>query len=225
MNSRRLFLGSILIFSVIMAACRPKEAEKVCVLLDAGGENDGSFNELTLKGTRDAADDAELNFAFVVSESETDYETNVSIFVDEGCKLIVTVGSSMGDATAAAARENSKVHFAIVDHEYSPGFGCDESLSDCYEGDLKNVTSLMFAEDEVGYLAGVLAGCISETDIVGSVSGMEIPPIVKFVVGYQTGAKSQKPDIETINVYVRDSNDPSTGKQAGNRHLYKLFSQ
>ena len=37
-----------------------------------------------------------------------------------------------------------------------------------YEEDLSNVTSLMFAEDEVGYLAGVLAGA-------------------KYVVGNDTG--------------------------------------
>ena len=73
----------------------------------------------------------------------------------------------------------------------------------------------MFAEDQVGYLAGVLAGCMSESGVIGTVSGMEIPPVVKYVVGYQTGAKSQNPDIETLNVYIPDFNDPATGKQAG----------
>ena len=68
----------------------------------------------------------------------------------------------MGDVTAAAARANPDVDFAIVDVEYFPGFGCDESLSDCYAEDLANITSLMFAEDEVGYLAGVLAGQVHQ---------------------------------------------------------------
>jgi basic membrane protein A len=60
---------------------------------------------------------------------------------------------------------------------------------------------------------------MSETGIIGSVSGMEIPPVVKFVVGYQNGAQSQNPSIETLNVYIPDFNDPSTGKQAGQSML------
>jgi len=205
----------VMIFTVILTACSTSESKKVCAVLDTGGENDRSFNEFTLKGARDAAEAEGLDFAYIVSEAETDYEKNIQNFIDEGCGLIITVGFLMGDVTAAAARENPDVEFAIVDVQYFPGAGCDESLSDCYAEDLANVTSLMFSEDEVGYLAGVLAGCMSESGVIGTVSGMEIPPVVKYVVGYQTGAKSQNPDIETLNVYIPDFNDPSTGKQAG----------
>lgn len=211
-----LLIVGIMVLSMILTACAGGGQDKVCAVLDIGGENDRSFNEFTLKGARDAAEDQEFEFAYIVSEAETDYEKNINNFIDEGCGLIVTVGFLMGDATATAARENPDVYFAIVDYEYFPGGNdCDPDAASCYEDDLTNVTSLMFQEDEVGYLAGVLAGCMTETGVIGSVSGMEIPPVVKFVVGYQNGAKSQNPDIETLNVYIPDFNDPSTGKQAG----------
>ncbi len=223
MFSRRITLGIalIVILSLVLAACSGgSQAEKVCVVLDTGGENDKSFNEFTLKGAREAAEEEGMEFAHIVSESANDYEKNIDNFVTEGCGMIITVGFLMGDATAAAAPANPDVTFAIVDVAYFPGptdeGGCGD-VDDCYseEGGLSNVTSLMFAEDEVGYLAGVLAGCMSETGVIGSVSGMEIPPVVRFVEGYQTGAASQNPDIETLNVYIPDFNDPSTGKQAG----------
>jgi basic membrane protein A len=203
---------------MVLAACTGgASAEKVCVVLDTGGENDKSFNEFTLKGARDAAEEEGMEFAHIVSEAATDYEKNIDNFIAEDCGMIITVGFLMGDSTAAAARANPDVSFAIVDVAYFPDAGCDASVADCYteEGGLNNVTSLMFAEDEVGYLAGVLAGCISESGVIGSVSGMEIPPVVRFVEGFQTGAASQNPDIETLNVYIPDFNDPSTGKQAG----------
>ena len=97
----------------------------------------------------------EASHAHMIIVAETDYEKNINNFIDEGCDLILTVGFLMGDSTATAARANPDVSFAIVDFDYFPGFGCDESLSDCYEEDLANVTSLMFQEDEVGYLACV----------------------------------------------------------------------
>ncbi|MGW8319686.1 MAG: BMP family lipoprotein [Candidatus Promineifilaceae bacterium] len=212
MFSKRLLLlvVSLLVLSIVLAACGAEEKGKVCAVLDTGGENDRSFNEFTLKGAREAAAEEGLDFAHIVSEAETDYEKNIDNFVNEGCGLIVTVGFLMGDATAAAARANPDVKFAIVDYEYPP---------EDYEGDLSNVTSLMFAEDEAGYLAGVLAGCMSESGIIGSVSGLEIPPVVKYVTGYQNGAKSQNPNIETLNVYIPDFNDPATGKQAGEQMI------
>lgn len=231
MITRHLTLVSVLTFSLILAACGGEELGKVCAVIDAGGENERNIDTSALNGARDAAEDAGLEFSLAVSEgddgsgaapdsdAEMDDVENFNNLIDEGCGLIVTVGSTLGEATASAARENSDVHFAIVDYEYGPGIGCDENLSDCYEKDLTNVTSLMFAEDEVGYLAGVLAGCMSETGVVASVSGMEIASDVKYVVGYQTGAKSQNPDIETLNVYIPDFNDPATGKQAGQAML------
>lgn len=220
MFSRRITLGivAIIVLSLVLAACSGgAQAEKVCAVLDTGGENDKSFNEFTLKGARDAAEAEGLEFVHIVSESATDYEKNIDNFIAEDCGMIITVGFLMGDSTAAAAKANPDVSFAIVDVEYFPGGGCDETVSNCYteEGGLGNVTSLMFSEDEVGYLAGVLAGCVSESGVIGSVSGMEIPPVVRFVEGFQTGAASQNPDIETLNVYIPDFNDPSTGKQAG----------
>ncbi|GAB4151943.1 MAG: hypothetical protein Fur0021_16320 [Candidatus Promineifilaceae bacterium] len=204
-----VLLVTVMVLSVVLAACAGgAEAQKVCVVLDTGGENDKSFNEFTLKGAREAAEEEGLEFAYIVSEAASDYEKNIQNFVDEGCGLIVTVGFLMGDSTAAAARANPDVKFAIVDYAYA-----DADYTE--EGGLSNVTSLMFAEDEVGYLAGTLAACMSETNVIGSVSGMEIPPVVRFVTGYQNGAKKLKPDIQTLNVYIPDFNDPATGKQAG----------
>lgn len=192
--------------SLILAACGGAAPQKVCAVLDTGGENDKSFNEFTLKGAREAAEKAGLEFAYIVSEAATDYEKNIENFVTEGCGLIVTVGFLMGDSTKNAAIAHPDVKFAIVDYSYT-----DEE----YQSTLKNVTSLMFAEDEVGYLAGTLAGCMSQTGVIGSVSGMEIPPVVRFVVGYQTGAKAQNAELQALNVYIPDFNDPTTGKQAG----------
>lgn len=203
---------------------------RVGVVLDTGGENDKSFNEYTLKGARDAATEKGLDFAYVVSESQADYEKNINNFVSEGYNFIITVGFLMGDATGKAAVANPNVRFAIIDYSYSPFFPTDGSCfvgsgktakEDCYKEVLPNVTSLMFAEDEVGYLAGTLAGCMTKTKVIATVSGMEIPPVVKYVVGFQNGAKAVDPSIEFLNQYIPDFNDPTTGQQVGQDFLSK----
>jgi len=209
-----LLTVSMLFSTLLLTACQVVN-EKVCVVLDTANENDASFNQYTLKGAREAAAEAGLEFAHAPSLAESDYLPNIEDFIAEGCDLILTVGFLMSRATAEAAREYPNVDFAIVDVAYLPGAGCTDTVDDCYSaaGGLDNVTSLMFAEDEVGYLAGTLAGCMSETGIIGSVAGIEVPPVVRFVTGYQHGAQNQNPDIETLNVYIPDFDDPATGKR------------
>jgi basic membrane protein A len=120
----------------------------------------------------------------------------------------------MGDATARAARTHPDTWFAIVDNSYTPGFGCPETAKDCYteEVGLSRVTSLMFAEDEVAYPAGVLAACMSESGTLATVAGVEIPPVVRLVTGFESGAHAFRPDVETLHQYIPDFNDPDTGK-------------
>ena len=205
--------------STLLAACgtappTPAPKLKVGAVLDTGSEHDKSFNEYTLKGARDAATAAGLDFFYLVSQSDLDYERHIESSVAQGATLVITIGIRMADATARAARRHPNVRFAILDNAYFPGAGCPDTVKDCYtpEGGLANVTSLMFAEHEVAYLAGVLAACVSRTGTVASIGGIEIPPVVRFVTGFQHGARSVNPGIVTLNRYIPDFNDPATGK-------------
>jgi len=219
-----LVLPSILaLTSLLLPACSntntisgtDAQKQTVGVILDTGGENDKSFNEYTLRGAKEGAKAAGLNFFYLVSGTSSDYEKNIELQISEGADLIITVGFLMGDATAAMAKKYPNVRFAIIDNAYPPG----KDGVDPYTKDLKNVTSLMFAEDQAGYLAGVLADCISQTGKVATVSGMEIPPVKNFVVGFQNGAKSANPKIVAFNQYIPDFNDPATGKTVGQNFI------
>ena len=79
---------------------------------------------------------------FLESRQPSDYEMNIDALAAEGYNVIITVGPLMGDATALKAKQYPDIKFAIVDNAYA-------------DGGLANVTSLMFAEDQVGFLAGV----------------------------------------------------------------------
>lgn len=216
------------IFTVFVVACgttpqpqsqtqtnKPDETTlKVGVVIDAGSEDDRSYGEYTLKGAREAAEANGLELIVLPTEASVDYDKNIEKLITQGAKLVITIGFQMGPPTAKVAQSYPNTHFAIVDNAYFPGAGCAETVEDCYskEGGLTNVTSLMFAEDEVGYLAGVLAACMSESETIATVAGREIPPVVRYVTGFQQGAKSLKPDITLLNQYIPDFTDPASGK-------------
>lgn len=220
-----LIVALIVAIALIATACTQPTAPstggklKIGLVTDTGGVNDKSFNQSAWAGVQKAVKELGAEAKFLESKQPTDYEKNIDQFATENYNVIVTVGFLMGDATAAKAKQYPKVKFSIIDNAYFPTKGdknCPDTVKDCYDdGGLKNVTSLMFQEDQVGFLAGVLAGGMTKTGTVCTVSGMEIPPVVRFVVGFQNGAKYSKPDAKTLNVYIPSFTDPAKGKEVG----------
>ena len=222
MKKISFILAVIMIASLVLAACAGGAATKtlkVGLVTDTGGVNDKSFNQSAWEGVQKAAKEFGYEAKYVESKQQTDYEKNIDQFATENYDVIVTVGFLMGDATAAKAKQYPNIKFAIIDNAFFPtkdSKACADTVKDCYaDGGLTNVTSLMFQEDEVGFLAGVVAAGISKTGVICSVSGMEIPPVVRFVTGYQNGAKWAKADIQSLNVYIPSFIDAAKGKETG----------
>lgn len=220
-------LALILTAATLLGGCRgniPQVSQpappRVGVVLGVGSENDNAFNEYTLKGARQAAQETGLAFEYITTDSIEDYERNVANMAGKA-DLVITPGYLFTEVTAKVARQHPDVNFVIVDVPYLPGQGCPETVADCYseEGGLTNVTSLVFAEDQMGYLAGVLAGCMTRSGVIASVAGMEIPPVVRLVTGYERGARSVAPEVVVLNQYVPNFNDLPTGKLVGQKFI------
>ena len=83
-----------------------------------------------------------------------------------------------------------------------------------------NVTGLLFKEQETGYLVGYLAGLVVKNNIkvsgakaVSSVGGLKIPPVDRFIAGYQKGAVDANPGLKTLNGYSQDFVDQAKCKE------------
>lgn len=187
---------------VITTAVQPNSPSiKVGLVTNIGGVNDQAFNQLAWEGMQKAATDLAFEVKFVESKLPTDYETNIDALADEGYNVIITVGSLMGDATALKAKQYPNIKFAIIDNEYA-------------DGGLTNVTSLMFTGEQVGFLAGVLAGGMSRSGFVCSISSMKTPASDRYVISFRAGAVWQggeniKGMNNYINIQTTDSNVPS----------------
>ena len=119
------------------------------VVTDVGQLEDKSFNEFTWLGAIDAAEALGApEPAVIVTEEIADYGNNIQAFIDEQFDVIVTAGSLLGTNTAAAAAENPDIFFVGIDQNTAT----DETPS--FQG-------VQFAEDEAGYLAGIVAATIT----------------------------------------------------------------
>jgi basic membrane protein A len=187
-----------------------EEAEpiRVGLVTDIGGLNDRGFNSLANEGLERAASELGAEIRVLESKSDADYIPNLSTLAEEGFDLIISVGFLMGEATHTAAEEFPETNFAIIDNAYG-GEGCEETNT-C---ELPNLQGLLFKEQETGYLAGYLAGLVTESNTISSVGGIKIPPVDRFIAGYQAGAMASNPDITTLNAYSEDFVDQAKCKE------------
>lgn len=152
-----------------------------CLVTDAGGVDDASFNETAWAGMQQAEADLGVEISVLESNSEADFEPNIQAFIEQDCDLIVTVGFLLGEATAAAAEANPDQLFAIVD--------------EAIEAD--NLLGLTFATEQAGFLAGYIAAGMTETGTIGTYGGINIPPVTVFMDGYLAGASYYNDEMGT----------------------------
>ena len=71
---------------------------------------------------------------------------------------------------------------------------------------LPKYIGLQYQEDQAGYLAGIVAGSITKSKIVGAIGGINlVPAVVRYIQGYELGAKSVDASITVKTAYVSTS--------------------
>jgi len=198
-------VGLVIAFAVLGAAVRGDQASartqalSACLVTDIGGLNDKSFNHLAYVGLQKSQKQLGVNGRVIQSKSPADYIPNLQACVRQGAKVTIGVGFLMTDAMDAVASRFPSSKFAIVDVDVT---GLKHKP--------KNVQGLLFKEQEAGYLVGYAAGLwtklhpIDGQQVIGSVGGIKIPPVDRYIAGYQFGAKKADPGIKVLNDYSQD---------------------
>ena len=93
-----------------------------------------------------------------------------------------------------------------------------------YVGENSNVVNVTYKQNDMGYLIGVYAACmtvdtslpnINEDAVLGFVGGVDSPVINDFLVGFIEGAQSINPDIKIDTRYTNDYVDTAIAKEYG----------
>jgi basic membrane protein A and related proteins len=166
---------------------------RVGLVTDIGGLNDRSFNFLANRGLEEAEQQLGIEGRVLISRQNSDYVPNLSTLARDEFDLVIAVGFLMADAVATAAKRFPDTNFAIIDFSTT-----------ALKGKPSNVRGLLFKEQEAGYLAGYLAGLLDGVDTVSTVGGVKIPPVDRYIAGFQAGAKAANAKVKTLNAYSED---------------------
>ena len=171
------------------------------VIYDMGGKFDKSFNQAGFDGAERWKKETGKPYLEFEIANATQREQAKRRMAERGADPIVGIGFSQGTSMEKVAKDFPKTKFAIIDSVVN----------------LPNVQSIVFAEHEGSFLAGLMAAMASKSGKVGFIGGMDIPLIRKFQCGFEQGAKYANPKVETSANMTGTTptawNDPARGAE------------
>ncbi|HEX6643995.1 MAG TPA: BMP family protein [Gemmatimonadales bacterium] len=76
------------------------------------------------------------------------------------------------------------------------------------------VVPLVFRIEEATYLAGMVAGGLTKTGVIGFIGGVELPPVRRGQEGWTNGARAVNPQVASRVSYLDNWEDAAAGKEA-----------
>lgn len=189
--------------------CSAEDFFCVGLVTDLGAVDDGtSHNGVAWEAVENSgADEVDA----VETADPADHGANIQTLVERDYDVIVTVGADIGSATVQAATANPDVSFIGVDQESG--------------AELANLATVVFAEDQLGFLAGAMAGLMTESGTVGAVFGTDLDPGVRDLQdGFSLGLRHTNTDAELVIRFHPGAEDiaftdPSWGAESARQAL------
>jgi len=130
---------------------------------------------------------------YIASVDARDYSKNIAYFSEQGFDVIFTSGISLDDETL----QNTDLYPDSV----------FVGLNQAFEESRPNLISITFAEDQMGFAAGVVAARITKTKIVAAVCETSgIDAMWRYCEGFRAGVKFADEDVKALVVY-RENGD------------------
>ena len=181
-----------------------------------GNLGDKSFFDSAEAGLAQLKADGRIDYVTIeMGGTDEDQPTWLStlydVSEDGGYDLIICGTYQMPDYLKEVATQYPDQLYAIFDDT-------------TYVGENKNVVNLSYRQNDMGYLIGVYAACmtvdtnvanINEDAVVGFVGGVDSPVINDFLIGFIEGAQSVNPDIKVDTRYTNDYVDTAIAKEYG----------
>ena len=178
---------------------------RVCIVY-TGNLGDKSYNDSCNMGAQKAVEDFGIELKSLEGGTADEWKANLLAACEEGYDLIIGASSNIADYITEYGPSYPDTKFAVIDTTV----------------DLPNVESISFAQNQGSFLAGAAAAMftqktdiegVNEDHIIGWVGGMDIPVLHDFYTGYEQGSKYIDPDIQILQSFAGEWQNPLKGKE------------
>jgi basic membrane lipoprotein Med (substrate-binding protein (PBP1-ABC) superfamily) len=167
-------------------------------LITPGSIGDAAWNASAYEGLQRIHDSLGVSVSHVEARTPAEQAEALRAYAAQGYDLVFANGFEFQDAAERISAEYPKTVFIITSGQRVRG----------------NVAPLIFRLEEASYLAGMVAGGLTRTNVLGFVGGIELPPIKAAYGGWVNGARSVNPRVQTREIYLNSFDDAAAGREA-----------
>ena len=194
--------------ATVLVACSGKDtpAEKPespvakpfrVALLTPGPISDQSWNGGAYQGLLRIRDSLGASVSHIQTKTPSEFEEQFRQYGSQGYDLVFGHGFEFQDAAKRVGPDFPKTVY-ITTSSASSG---------------NNVGGIEFGFGDASYLAGMLAGSITKTNVLGLIGGTELPPVKEGFSAFEAGARSINPKVQVLLSYIGNWDDVSAGKE------------
>lgn len=156
---------------------------------------DGCIHQALLK----AEEYLGIEYEWTESVPYPDFERVVREYADKGFDLIMGDAFGSEEAVRRVARDYPEIAFC-----FGSGLGPAEPNFAVFDDWIH----------EPAYLSGMIAGKMTESNVIGVVGGYPVPEVNRIINAYIEGAREVNPDIKVKVTFIDSWFDPSKAKEA-----------
>lgn len=208
-------LSILIVLSILLSivACSPADEQEgsetanedgeqvyeLALVTDANSIDDKGFNQGSWEGLEEYALENDISHQYYrpIDQSTDGYLVAIESAINNGAKLVVTPGFLFETAIYKAQDLYPDVKFVLLDGVPQNGDYTDYKTAD-------NTYSIVFKEDQSGFLAGYAAVKEGYRDL-GFFGALAVPAVVRFGYGFAQGAEyaAQELDLEEDSINLK----------------------
>jgi basic membrane protein A and related proteins len=188
---------------MVLLSCSPNNTSRPpggfrVGLITPGSVADAAWNAGAYAGLLKIRDSLRAQVSHVEARTPAEQIDALRAYAVQGYDVVFAHGFEFQDAAERVSSAYPRTAFLVTSGRRAYG----------------NVSPLIFRLEEASYLAGMVAGGLSRTGILGFIGGIELPPIEAAKQGWVNGARSIRPDVRSREVYLNSFDDVAAGREA-----------
>ena len=179
--------------------CSPSAPSGMRVgLVTPGSIADAAWNSGAYQGLQLIRDSLGLSISHVEARTPGEQAEALRTYAVQGYRLVFAHGFEFQDAAERISADYPNTIFIITSGRRARG----------------NVAPLIFRLEEASFLAGMEAGGLTRSNVLGFIGGVELPPIEAAYKGWVNGARRVNSKIESRQIYLNSFDDAAAGREA-----------
>jgi len=231
MKKIRILLVGLVVLGLLFSACQPQQQEP--------DVEEPAVEEEVEEEQEDAGP---FRIAVVMPSSINDLAFSQSMYDallrvqeemggEEAMEFVYSDGMFVVDDAAAAIRDYASQGFdLVIAHGSQYGSSLQEIAPDFPDTSfawgttvdtfgIDNIFAYEAASDQGGYVNGVMAASLSDSDVIGVVGPIETGDAKLYVDGFVAGAEATNPDVQVNVNYIGSFSDVALAAEAANTHI------